>query len=119
MRGAAAIAALSVAAPALATAAGPVASTAAGKVRGAMDGAVAAEAQTVADAMSSAWINFARSGDPNGKGAPAWKPYDTAAEPVMAFDVTSRMVSDAAPGRRAILRGLPPMLTPGASPPKA
>jgi len=26
--------------------------------------------------LSSYWVNFAASGDPNGKGLPEWKPYD-------------------------------------------
>jgi para-nitrobenzyl esterase len=33
----------------------------------------------LAEAMSTYWANFARTGDPNGGGLPAWPPYDAAA----------------------------------------
>jgi len=33
--------------------------------------------------MSSYWSNFAITGDPNGRGLPAWKPYDQAQEPYL------------------------------------
>jgi len=39
----------------------------------------------VADAMSSYWVNFARSGDPNGKGLNKWSAYDGKNQSVMAF----------------------------------
>ena len=31
--------------------------------------------RTLADQMSSYWVNFAANGDPNGKGLPVWPPY--------------------------------------------
>jgi len=39
----------------------------------------------VADAMSSYWVNFARSGDPNGKGLNKWSVYDCTNQSVMVF----------------------------------
>jgi para-nitrobenzyl esterase len=49
----------------------------------------------VADTMSSFWVNFARSGDPNGKGLPPWPKYESGDRfQVMHFQGTS---SHAAP----------------------
>jgi para-nitrobenzyl esterase len=39
----------------------------------------------LADVMSTYWVNFATTGDPNGKGLPTWMPYDSEAEPYLDF----------------------------------
>ena len=39
--------------------------------------------RSLSEVMSSYWVNFARTGDPNGKGLPTWAPYDAAAEPYL------------------------------------
>jgi para-nitrobenzyl esterase len=39
--------------------------------------------RTLSDRMSSYWVNFATTGDPNGKGLPVWTPYDAANEPYL------------------------------------
>ena len=44
------------------------------------------EAFALADKMSAAWINFARSGNPNHKGLPNWPLYNTTNTTTMHFD---------------------------------
>ena len=44
------------------------------------------EAYALADKMSSAWINFAKSGDPNAKGLPTWAKYTPENGATMIFD---------------------------------
>jgi para-nitrobenzyl esterase len=45
----------------------------------------------LADQMSSYWVNFATTGDPNGKGLPAWTPYDPVAEPYLELGDTVKV----------------------------
>ena len=45
-----------------------------------------AEAVALADRMSSAWINFARTGNPDAEGLPEWEPYDCEKGATMFFD---------------------------------
>ena len=44
------------------------------------------QAYVLADKMSTAWINFARTGNPNNKLLPTWQPYTTENGAVMIFD---------------------------------
>jgi para-nitrobenzyl esterase len=44
--------------------------------------------RTLSDVMSSYWANFAKTGDPNGKGLPAWAAYDADAEPYLELGGT-------------------------------
>ena len=44
----------------------------------------------LSDAMAGYWINFARTGDPNGKGLPAWAPFDAADEPYLELGTPIR-----------------------------
>ena len=41
--------------------------------------------QTLAETMMSYWINFATTGNPNGKGLPEWKAYEQKTEPYLDF----------------------------------
>jgi para-nitrobenzyl esterase len=50
----------------------------------------------LASSMSEAWINFARSGDPNHSGIPNWRPYTTENRATMILDVPCKAVVDPA-----------------------
>src|SRR5690606_28377712 len=57
----------------------------------------------LADQMRTTWANFARSGDPNHAGLPAWPTYDASRRATMIFDMPSRVEDDpASEDRRAI-----------------
>jgi len=45
----------------------------------------------ISDAMGTYWTNFAKYGDPNGSGVPAWPAFSAAHPQVMHFDGTPRM----------------------------
>jgi para-nitrobenzyl esterase len=51
-------------------------------------------AKPLAGKTSSAWIAFARSGDPNHPGLPKWPAYSTAERATMVFDTECRVVRD-------------------------
>ena len=48
----------------------------------------------LAEAMSEAWIAFARNGDPNHPGIPKWEPYSANNRATMLFDVPCRVEID-------------------------
>jgi para-nitrobenzyl esterase len=45
----------------------------------------------LSDTMSSYWVSFATTGNPNGKGLPKWTPYDSQSEAYMEFGDTVQM----------------------------
>ena len=49
------------------------------------------EAYKVADLVSSAWIAFIKTGNPNCKGLPAWEPFNPDENPTMVFDNVSEL----------------------------
>ncbi|WP_297508613.1 carboxylesterase/lipase family protein [uncultured Caulobacter sp.] len=61
--------------------------------KGSMTGTSAA-ARKVSGLMSDAFVNFARTGDPNGPTVPAWEKYVPPRRPTLVIDETSRMVDD-------------------------
>ena len=55
---------------------------------GGRGGAPTPEDTALSDLMSSYWVNFAKSGDPNGSGLPAWPAFNTKEMRAMVFDQT-------------------------------
>lgn len=60
-----------------------------------------ADAQKVSDAMSAAWLAFARTGNPG------WPAYDAQKRATMVFDVQSKVVNDPHSEERKLLSKLP------------
>jgi para-nitrobenzyl esterase len=60
--------------------------------------------QTLVEQMAPAWLAFARRGDPNHAGIPAWPAYDPKTRATMLFDRESRVVSDPNSTVREILK---------------
>jgi para-nitrobenzyl esterase len=48
----------------------------------------------VKEMVQAYWTNFARTGDPNGAGLPAWPRYDGPAPPTLVIDDTTAAVPD-------------------------
>jgi para-nitrobenzyl esterase len=52
-----------------------------------------ADDTALSDSMQGYWARFARTGDPNGGGAPAWPRFDESSDEQMNFDVPASVVS--------------------------
>ncbi|MDY6946106.1 MAG: carboxylesterase/lipase family protein [Pseudomonadota bacterium] len=62
-------------------------------------------AKAVEDAMSDAWIAFARTGNPNHAGLPTWPTYDARTRATMVFDVQSGVIDDPRAPERKVWEG--------------
>ncbi len=62
--------------------------------------------QKLADAMSTYWTSFARTGDPNAAGLPEWTPYNAHSEPAMEFGEKVTSVSHVRQPKLDMLEGL-------------
>jgi para-nitrobenzyl esterase len=62
-------------------------------------------ARAVEDAMSDAWIAFARTGNPSHPGMPAWPRYDTRTRAVMVFDTKTAVINDPRASERTVWEG--------------
>ena len=60
----------------------------------------------LADKMSRAWTNFARTGNPNVRGLPNWRPYSPSDRAVMIFNDQCKLVVDPHPEERTAITDL-------------
>ncbi len=64
-----------------------------------------ARPRALAAVMSDAWLNFARTGNPNHARMPEWKAYTPQHGEVMVFDDQSRLAFDPDGAQRRSVRG--------------
>ena len=64
-------------------------------------------AQKMADQMSETFIAFAKTGNPNNKQIPLWKPYTMARRQTMVFNVPSKLEDDPRGAERKIFAKVP------------
>ena len=64
--------------------------------------------QALADRVSSAWVAFARSGNPDHAGLPHWPPYETSTRATMIFNDECKVVNDPGKDERLAMASLPP-----------
>jgi para-nitrobenzyl esterase len=65
------------------------------------------EPRALAEQMSSAWLAFARAGNPNNEASPQWAPFRVPDRTTMVFDVKSRTENDFRGDERQLLASLP------------
>lgn len=61
------------------------------------------EAQLLADHMGAWWANFARAGDPNGRGLAPWRPFDLTARPTLMLGADPRTLDDPLAATRSVV----------------
>jgi para-nitrobenzyl esterase len=69
--------------------------------------AIGPTARKMADIMSETFIKFAKTGNPNNKSIPNWKPYTMAKRETMIFDVPPRLENDPRGEERKIFEKVP------------
>ena len=65
-----------------------------------------ADRYAVATAMSEAWAAFARNGNPNHQGVPAWPAFDPTQRATMVFNTESKVVNDPYGAERRAMQAL-------------
>lgn len=71
-------------------------------------GVGSAEAKVMCDRLASAWVAFAKTGDPNNPQIPRWPAYDASARATMVFDTDTRVENDPRGEIRKFWEQLPP-----------
>jgi para-nitrobenzyl esterase len=66
-----------------------------------------ADLEPLAEQVSSAWVAFARTGNPNASGLPHWPAYDTKSRATMIFNDKCRVVDDPGRDERLAVTALP------------
>ena len=61
----------------------------------------------LSEAMQDAWTAFARTGNPNGSGVPAWSAYDSTTRSTMVFNTGSAQQNDPYGQDREVWQGVP------------
>ena len=69
--------------------------------------AIGPTAQPMADAMSEAFLAFARTGDPNCRAIPRWEPYGLARRQTMIFNTPPHMADDPRGAERRLFEKVP------------
>lgn len=69
--------------------------------------AIGDEAQKMADIMSETFIAFAKTGNPNNKTIPRWKPYTMEKRETMVFNIPPHLENDPRGGERKIFAKVP------------
>jgi para-nitrobenzyl esterase len=64
--------------------------------------------RVLASKVSQAWVNFARTGNPNHAGLPAWKKFDAAAKTTMVFDTNCKATDNLDTRQLALMSSLYP-----------
>jgi para-nitrobenzyl esterase len=65
-----------------------------------------AAAQGIADQMSASWVAFARTGNPNHKGIPTWRPWDPGTRATLVFGPKTAAVNDPGKEERLALKAI-------------
>jgi para-nitrobenzyl esterase len=71
-----------------------------------------ATGKAMAERLASAWVAFAKTGDPNNPKIPHWEPYNPDTRPTMIFDNHTALMHDPRSDIRKFWAGMPPLTPP-------